>query len=148
MNVIKVFITYFLGVVIEYNVFYQSQNLSEDFQDYLFIFGILVVPALFLFIIPISIFLNSMEKVRFKFVVSLYFVVGVIIAVVIIFAAFPINQMNELLNKDYLFIILNGAWFSVLYCIITEIERVLKNRVTERKKAIQEKFLNSQRYYS
>lgn len=147
MKFITVIFTYFLGVFIEYNLIIKPLKLNGEFLDYLFLFGILVIPGLFLFIIPISIIMDHILNIRYYTSFIIYSLSGALIAILIILVSVPIQYFSELLHLKYVYVILNGVWFSVLFYISIEIERLFRELIGK-KKAIQEYISDSQKNYS
>lgn len=136
LRILNVMLTYFLGVLIEYIFFIKPAGMEGELIDYLFLFGVLVIPALFIFILPISLLLINFPKMRFEFSICLFFVIGLVFSTMIIYLAVPIKHVTNLIHEEILFFILSGAWFSVLYFLITEVFSGLVF-VIKRKKAIQ-----------
>lgn len=132
MKIIIVLFTYFVGVFIEFNLIIKPLNFNGEFLDYLFLFGILVIPGLFLFIIPISIIMKNILKIRYVISFIIYLVVGALLAVFIILVSVPIQYYSELMELKYLYIILNGSYFAVLFYIGDEIEQLFRNRIMKK----------------
>lgn len=127
--------TYILGVCMEYVLVTGLFNMHGELIDYLFLFGILVMPGLFLFIIPLT---NVVEyaNIHYLMLATIYIIVGASIATTILMITIPIHEMSDLFHREYLFCIFNGSWFSLLYYMLFELKRIIYDKRIEYKKAI------------
>lgn len=127
--------TYILGVCMEYVLVIELFNMNGELIDYLFLFGILVMPGLFLFIIPLT---NVVEYIHTHYLILaiLYILVGASIATTILMITIPLQEISDLFHMEYLFFILNGSWFSVLYYMLFTLQRIIYDKKIEYKKAI------------
>lgn len=141
MRVIVVFLTLILGVLIEYIYLIYTSNVVGKYLDVLFLFSMLVIPGLYIYVIPLSLYIEKIRKYRIIISIFIYAILGASIATFIILMAVPTHLNLGLLHKEYLFTILNGSWFSVLYFLIAEFIQTIK-------KAIQVKNSDSQKFYS
>lgn len=126
MRIFTVLVTFFVGVLIEYFLIIKPFQMSGEFLDYLFLLGILVVPGLFIFILPISILINSFGNIHFFKLFIIYLLLGIVLSVITIIMAIPVRLMNIFLQSKILFVVLNGAWFSLFYLFVTEFSKRIK----------------------
>lgn len=139
LRIYFVLLTYFIGVYGEYYLLLKPSGLDGELFDYLFLFGIIIIPVLLLFIIPMSIVLEQLKFLSLMKKMLIYIVVGAVIAIFILYLAIPYINIFDIIDPKYLFVIFNGSWFAVIYFIISE---MVHNQI--KKKAIQESFLDSQ----
>lgn len=141
MKILIVLITYLCGVMIEYFLFLYPVYLSGTLIEYLFVFGIFVIPGLFLFVVPFSHCISIYSQINALKLCIVYILFGAFISFIMIFITFPKFFIKDIFHFEYIFVLLNGSWFSLVYLVMNEMVLIVF-----KKKAIQEVILDSQSF--
>ncbi|GGE62958.1 hypothetical protein [Priestia taiwanensis] len=123
-------LTYFIGVTLECVVFLTISGDWFHYVDYLLIYGIFVLPSLFLFAIPISLwsdYFTAEKKYRKIYACFLHIGFGACIPAVMLFFIYTGEGWKDFstLLPEYLFYVFNGLWFSFVFWTLDEAIRKL-----------------------
>jgi hypothetical protein len=123
-------LTYFIGVTLECVVFLTISGDWFHYGDYLLLYGIFVLPVLFLFAIPISTltdYYTETKKHRKVYACLLHIVFGAFIPSVMLFFIHTGEAWTDFttLLPEYIFYVCNGLWFAFLFWILDEMLRKL-----------------------
>jgi hypothetical protein len=118
-------LTYFIGVTLECMLFLSMSGDWFHYADYLLIYGLFVLPALFLFAIPISIwadYYTATKKHQKIYAFLLHIGFGALIPSIVLFLVYTGEVWTDFttLLPEYIFYVCNGLWFAFLFWLLDE----------------------------